>query len=199
MKNSIVFLFLFFGFRLLGQNTYELSSQDFQNNLNKEFSDSKESPLDKEDFKKFKSLDFFPIDKKFIVKAKFVKSENEKEFEMKTTTDRLPKHIKYGELFFEIEGKSFRLNVYKNISLSLKSGYEDYLFLPFFDLTNGKESYVGGRYIDFKIPKDYNNIVLDFNKAYNPYCAYNHKFSCPIVPLENNLDIEIKAGVKKFH
>ncbi|MDI9310358.1 MAG: DUF1684 domain-containing protein [Limnohabitans sp.] len=199
MKNSIVFLFLFFCESLLSQNAYEISSKDFQNNLNKEFLDPKESPLDKEDFKKFKGLDFFPINEKFIVKAKLVKSENEKEFEMKTTTDRLPKYIKYGELSFEIEGKSFRLNVYKNISLSLKSGYEDYLFIPFFDLTNGNETYIGGRYIDFRIPKEFNNVIIDFNKAYNPYCAYNHKFSCPLVPLENNLEIEIKAGVKKFH
>lgn len=199
MKYSIICLILFISLTAIGQNTKDVSSKDFQNNLNKEFLDSKKSPLDENDFKTFKSLDFFPIDEKFVVKARFVKSENEEEFDMKTTTERLPKYIKYGELFFEISGKSFRLNAYRNISLSQKSGYEDYLFLPFFDLTNGNETYIGGRYIDFRIPKDFNNVIIDFNKAYNPYCAYNHKFSCPLVPLDNNLEIEIMAGVKKFH
>ncbi|HMK06529.1 MAG TPA: DUF1684 domain-containing protein, partial [Flavobacterium sp.] len=62
----------------------------------------------------------------------------------------------------------------------------------------GKETYIGGRYIDMRFPKG-DTVLIDFNTAYNPYCAYNHKYSCPIVPLENDLKIEILAGVKKFH
>jgi uncharacterized protein (DUF1684 family) len=88
--------------------------------------------------------------------------------------------------------------VYQNIDLIKKSGYDDYLFLPFSDLTCGKESYIGGRYVDVRIQKG-TIWTIDFNKAYNPYCAYNYEYSCPIVPLENDLDIEILAGVKKFH
>ena len=94
--------------------------------------------------------------------------------------------------------KAFKLNVYQNVDLNKKTGYEDYLFLPFSDLTCGKESYIGGRYVDMKIQKG-KIWTIDFNKAYNPYCAYNYEYSCPIVPLENDLDIEILAGVKKFH
>ena len=75
--------------------------------------------------------------------------------------------------------------------------YRDYLFLPFTDNTNGEQTYTGGRYIDLSIP-DGDTIVVDFNKAYNPYCAYNKKYSCPIVPSVNNLDTEIRAGVKAF-
>ena len=71
----------------------------------------------------------------------------------------------------------------------------DHLFLPFTDNTNGVETYGGGRYIDLKIPAG-NTINIDFNKAYNPYCAYSDKYSCPIPPPENHLDIEIKAGIK---
>jgi uncharacterized protein (DUF1684 family) len=107
-------------------------------------------------------------------------------------------YVKSGEAHFEIYGKSFRLNIYKNIELSKKEEYKDYLFLPFSDLTCGKESYIGGKYIDMKMPAG-DTIVIDFNRSYNPYCAYNHKYSCPKVPLENDLKIEIKAGVKKFH
>ena len=73
--------------------------------------------------------------------------------------------------------------------------YKDYLFFPFTDLTNGEESYSGGRYIDLHIPEG-EEIVIDFNKAYNPYCAYASGFSCPIVPKENHLSLRITAGIK---
>ena len=194
MKKLLSFLLLMYVSLAMSQETAE----EFQANLNKEFANREESPLTDEDFKIFQSLDFYPIDEKFIVEAKFVSTPKEKVFKMKTSTTRLPEYKKYGELFFQIDGKSFKLNVYQNIELSKKEGYEDYLFLPFSDLTCGKESYIGGRYIDMRIPKT-KTVTIDFNKAYNPYCAYNHKYSCPIVPLENDLPIEILAGVKKFH
>lgn len=174
------------------------TSADFQKKLNISYADSSKSPLTEEDLKAFTSLDFYPIDQKYIVNAQFVRVKNAKVFEMKTTTDRLPKYKKYGTLYFELEGKQLSLNVYQNLDLIKKPGYDDYLFLPFSDLTCGKESYIGGRYIDLRIPEG-RTVEIDFNKAYNPYCAYNHKYSCPIVPLENDLEIEIKAGVKKFH
>jgi uncharacterized protein (DUF1684 family) len=88
--------------------------------------------------------------------------------------------------------------VYQNAELVRKNTYVNYLFLPFSDLTSGNETYIGGRYIDLRIPYG-DTIAIDFNQAYNPYCAYNRKYSCPIVPLENDLPIAIRAGVKKFH
>ena len=194
---SFVFLVIFnFGF---SQEKFDVATvEKFQKELNIEYADAKTSPLDANDLKVFKSLDFFPIDKKFFVLAKLVRTENEKPFKMKTSTDRKPLYVIYGEVHFAIDGKSFHLNVYKNIEFSKKKGFEDYLFLPFSDLTSGKESYIGGRYIDLRTPKG-NVIAIDFNTSYNPYCAYSHRYSCPIVPLENDLNIEIKAGVKKFN
>lgn len=174
------------------------ASQEFQSKLNKSFSDSLKSPLTKDDLKEFKGLDFFPISEKFIVEALFIRTKREKAFAMKTTTSRTPLYVKYGELHFKIDENEFKLNVYQNIDLSKKPGYSDYLFLPFSDLTCGKESYIGGRYVDMRMQNG-KTWIIDFNKAYNPYCAYNYKYSCPIVPLENDLDIEILAGVKKFH
>jgi len=171
---------------------------EYQKTLNKEYATKGESPLTDEDFSAFKSLDFYPINSKFAVSAKFIKSKNEKSFAMKTTGTRTPEYVKYGELYFTIDGQPFKLNVYQNIELSKKKGYENYLFLPFSDLSCGKETYIGGRYIDLRFPKS-DTVLIDFNTAYNPYCAYNHKYSCPIVPLENDLKIEILAGVKKFH
>ena len=194
---TLVFIALFnLGF---GQEKFDTAAvEKFQKDLNTEYADAKTSPLTAEDLKIFKTLDFYPISEKYFVTAKFIRTENEKPFEMKTSTSRRPLYVKYGEAHFTIDGKPFQLNIYQNIELSQDSAYKDYLFLPFFDLTCGKESYIGGKYIDLKIPQG-NTIAIDFNTSYNPYCAYNHKYSCPKVPLENNLNIEIKAGVKKFH
>lgn len=195
MKKLLIFLFC--SAFAVAQNDLA-SAEKFQAELNQSFADSLKSPLIKEDFKTFKGLDFFPLNEKYIVEATFTRTKKEKAFAMKTTTSRTPLYVKYGELRFSIDGKEFKLNVYKNIDLSTKPGYEDYLFLPFSDLTCGKESYIGGRYVDMRVQKG-KKWIIDFNKAYNPYCAYNYKYSCPIVPLENDLDIEILAGVKKFH
>jgi uncharacterized protein (DUF1684 family) len=172
--------------------------EKFQKDLNAEYADAKTSPLLAEDLAHFKALDFYPINEKSFVVAQFIRTDDEKPFEMPTSTTRKPLYVKYGEARFQMEGKEFKLNIYRNIELSKKEEYKDYLFLPFSDLTSGKESYIGGKYIDLKIPSG-NTIVIDFNLSYNPYCAYSPKYSCPKVPLENDLAIEIKAGVKKFH
>lgn len=199
MKNSLSLLVLLLHFLGFSQEQFDESKViAFQDELNSEFAIKEKSPLTDEDRKVFESLDFFPANADFFVVADFRRTKKEKPFKMKTSTDRLPEYVKYGELTFTISGKNFKLNVYRNIELSKRKGFEDHLFLPFSDLTSGKETYIGGRYIDVKIPKG-DTMVVDFNTAYNPYCAYNYKYSCPIVPLENDLDIEIKAGVKKFH
>ena len=174
------------------------SAQTVQTALDKEYANKKESPLTEVDFRTFKGLDFYPINSKYAVEAQFIKAGKQKAFKMKTSGTRTPEYIKYGELLFKIDGKPYRLYVYQSLELIKKEGFADYLFLPFFDLTCGKESYVGGRYIDLRIPKT-DKIILDFNTAYNPYCAYNHNYSCPIVPMENDLPVAIMAGVKKFH
>ena len=182
-----------------GQEKFDVSAvAKFQKELNAEYADAKTSPLIAEDLAVFKTLDFYPANETFFVVAKLVRTQKEKPFEMETSTDRKPLYVKYGELYFTINGLDFELNVYKNIELLKKKEYKNYLFLPFSDLTSGAESYIGGKYIDLRIPKG-DTIVIDFNTSYNPYCAYNYKYSCPKVPLENDLDVEIKAGVKKFH
>lgn len=199
MKNTIAFLLVLLVNICVGQNKFDAKEvEKFQKKINSEYADAKTSPLMETELKNFKTLDFYPANGKYFVNAKFVKAENEKVFEMKTTGTRTPKYIKYGTIYFTIDGIDLKLNIYRNIELSKTKEYKDHLFLPFSDLTSGKESYIGGRYIDLKIPKG-NVIVVDFNQAYNPYCAYNHKYSCPIVPLENDLNVEIKAGVKTFH
>lgn len=170
---------------------------DFQKELNAEYKDASTSPLKEKDLKKFKGLDFFKFDASYVVNATFERTPNETPFEMKTTTDRLPVYVKYGTVTFNLKGSNHQLNIYQNQDVIKKEGYEDYLFLPFLDDTNGEETYGGGRYIDLRFPEG-NELEIDFNKAYNPYCAYNEKYSCPIVPRENYLELRVEAGVKAF-
>ncbi|WP_242121612.1 DUF1684 domain-containing protein [Aestuariivivens sediminicola] len=169
----------------------------FQMDMNAKFRDATTSPLKDKDRKLFEGLEFFTYDSAYVVTARFKRTPDEEPFQMKTTTDRLPVYVKYGELEFQLKGADFKLSIYQNQELITEEGYEDYLFLPFLDETNGLESYGGGRYIDTRIPKG-DTLVIDFNEAYNPYCAYNDKYSCPIVPRENYLKTRIEAGVKAF-
>ena len=177
---------------------YDKNLTPFQKEMNEFFKDASISPLKEKDLKTFRGLDFFVFDSSYVVNAALTRTPDEKSFKMKTTTDRLPEYIKYGTVTFDLFGKSYSLNIYKNLEGINKEGYRDYLFLPFLDDTNGFESYGGGRYIDLDIPMG-DNLVIDFNSAYNPYCTYDEKYSCPIVPRENYLSIKIKAGVKNFN
>ena len=166
----------------------------FRAHLNLEYADSTNSPLTKEDRDNFKELPFFPIDTNFRVIARFERVLNAKPFEMETTTSRRPVYEVYGVAHFELLGKPYKLNIYQSHQLRETDKYRKYLFLPYSDESNGGETYGGGRFIDLEIPND-DFIVIDFNKSYNPYCAYNAKYSCPIPPQENFIDIPMLVGV----
>jgi hypothetical protein len=174
-----------------------LGDTKFQQELNAEFKDASVSPLKSKDLKNFTGLDFFEFDSAFVVTARLTRTPNSNWFDMKTTTNRVTKERVYGIVSFKIDGKTYELKIYQEQDLMEKEGYEDYLFLPFLDNTNGDTSYGGGRYIEQRIPEG-DSIIIDFNSAYNPYCAYNEKYSCPIVPRDNYLPIAVNAGVKIF-
>ena len=178
-------------------NNYIATIKDFQYEMNIEFADAEESPLTEQGIKDFTELDFFTIDSTYKVIAKFELDKNPRLFEMPTTTERKPIYKTFGTATFELEGKELILHIYQNQDLIKKPDYTNHLFIPFTDQTNGSESYGGGRYIDVEIPAG-DSIVIDFNRSYNPYCAYNDKYSCPIPPKENDLVIEIKAGIKAY-
>ena len=198
MKHYLLVLLLFVSTLGCSQDKRPIAGEtEFQKEINAEYKDATTSPLKEKDRKTFKGLDFFKFDSLYVVTANFKRTPNEEVFKMKTTTSRLPEYVKYGVVSFELNGKKYELNIYQNQGLIKEDGYEDYLFLPFLDNTNGGESYGGGRYIDLRIPEG-DTMLIDFNKAYNPYCAYNENYSCPIVPRENYLDLEVKAGVKAF-
>ena len=166
----------------------------FQREINDFFKDASVSPLKKRDLKNFRGLDFFTYDSTYLVTAKLTKTPKEKPFMMLTTTDMVVEYIKYGTVSFELLNNQYSLDIYKNLE---DPNERDNLFLPFLDDTNGNESYGGGRYINLSIPQG-DNLIIDFNSAFNPYCVYDEKYSCPIVPIDNYLPLEIKAGVMNF-
>lgn len=174
------------------------SSEAYWAHLEAEFVDSLTSPLTHEDRLRFQHLERFPYDPRFRVNARFTPAERPRIFKMRTSTSREPLYRPFGTLSFTLQGKEHTLTVYQNVELLEKEGFENYLFLPFTDRTNGETTYGGGRYLDLRGPLT-EEVVLEFNNAYNPYCAYNPRYSCPIPPKENDLDLPLKVGVRAPH
>ena len=197
MKNFLILLLCISVFGCKQEKRPLLGETEFQKAQNAKFKDASTSPLKDSDRKNFTGLEFFKFDSTYIVKGKLKRLPESKWFNMQTTTNRVSEERVFGILSFELKGEQFELNIYQGKALMNDAGFEDYLFLPFLDETNGTESYGGGRYIDAEIPEG-DTIIIDFNKAYNPYCAYDEKYSCPIVPQENALKTRIEAGVKAF-
>lgn len=152
-----------------------------------------------------KHFRFFPVNKDYNVTGYFERIVDTVGFTMPTSAGTVKYFYKYGRLDFIIDGKEFLLYVYQGKDLMQTEQYKDYLFVPFTDATTDNESYGSGRYLEFykrDIEEDPQGpggkLQLDFNKAYNPYCAYAAGFKCPIPPKENRLSIAIKAGEMNF-
>lgn len=175
----------------------ELAIREYQEELNAEFRNPETSPLPDRYRKNFEGLDFFAIDTSYVVLAAFERTPDAQPFLMETTTDRKTTEVVFGIAHFELHGKSHALEIYKSVKATRFEKSDNYLFLPFLDDTNGDETYGGGRYINLDIPEG-ETIVIDFNRAYNPYCVYNKKYSCPLVPRQNYLKTKVMAGVKDF-
>ncbi|HNU09162.1 MAG TPA: DUF1684 domain-containing protein, partial [Pyrinomonadaceae bacterium] len=141
---------------------------------------------------------YFDISAKFVVEADLVRAPGTEQFMMTTSAGITRKYLKYGTLEFVIDGQRLTLTVFESTIMPKLPEYADLLFLPFRDLTNGKETYGAGRYLDLrKQPGD--KVTLNFNMAYNPNCAYgSDKFSCPLPPKENFLQIKVLAGEMIF-
>ena len=169
-----------------------LHRENYKNN----FVAQSNSPLQKEDLK---HLNFFNPDSTYSIKAAVKILKNEKIFKMPTYDGTNKEFIRYAQVNFVLNGQKLKLTLYRNIALMANPAYKNLLFLPFNDSSNGASTYGGGRYIDLDVNHIVNKqIAIDFNKAYNPYCAYSDGYRCPIPPQENRLSIEILAGEKLF-
>lgn len=145
-------------------------------------------------------ITFYPVNEQFLIKSRFERTPNAPWFRMETSGPIKKNYRTYGIIHFTINDTTLALHVYQSQDLMTTAKYRDHLFIPFTDATSGEETYESGRYIDLE-KKDIKGdmYVIDFNKAYNPYCAYvTGKFNCPIPPAENRLAVAIRAGEKAF-
>lgn len=199
LKLGMAFAFSAFLLDAFGQEDATLVLAEIEKHRQEKFETFKgeDSPLTRKERRRFKGLKYYPVDLTYRVKARFIKTANPVLFKMKTTTARLPDYSKYGEVHFTLDGHAYSLEVYQSPDLMKREGYEDYLFIPFTDETNGKETYEVGRYLEMRIPTG-EEVIIDFNLCYNPYCSYSPNYSCPIPPAVNHLPVVIKAGEKKY-
>ena len=145
-------------------------------------------------------LNFYPVNKNYRVIASFERVRNGRWFTMETSGNSKQTFRVYGIIRFAIHDTTVQLSIYQSQKLMAVAEYKDNLFLPFTDLTSGEETYASGRYIDLIFDDILDNkVVIDFNKAYNPYCAYvTGRYNCPIPPTENYLNVAILAGEKNY-
>jgi len=191
------------GYTFLGEET-TVSEADYVATMEQErkdkdtfFRTSDESPFRKTG--DFKGINYFPPSSTYKVIATVVPYHaTDKKVNVPMTDGTTVAYEKYGFAEFTLPGESAAadLNVYRLLIYKHESG----LSILFRDATAPKETYGGGRYLDFKLDEvSDSKLAIDFNKAYNPYCAYNHEYSCPIPPKENTLPIRIEAGEKVYH
>ncbi len=141
-----------------------------------------------------KALSYFPVDTSWVIDGHLIKDKG-KAFEMPTSTERKPKYRRYGWICLQHDDQTFRLAAYQNLELKGKE-YRNYLFVPFKDVNAPASTYGGGRYLELHRERGSKTITVDFNAAFNPYCVYSHRFSCPITPEVNHLNFPIEAGEK---
>jgi uncharacterized protein (DUF1684 family) len=136
----------------------------------------------------FHGLRYFPENPALRLEFPIDEFDQPDEVQMQTSTGDIQVYIRYGLIHFEVDGETVELTIFSN---------EYGLFLPFVDALAGEETYGAGRYLEpEKLPDG--NYLVDFNLAYNPYCAYNDLYSCPLTPWENRLKVPIRAGEKVF-
>lgn len=195
MKN--ILLIILIGFLsctskpLESDNAYVERMRAYQDSVTLSFVSGANGVLNEESLATAHAIPFFPPNVQYRVRARFEPVTDGRVFEMQTNTDRLPLYRDYGILHFQFGRDSLQLHVYQSLE------HPESLFCPFKDLTNGTETYGAGRYLDFEL-EDMNDPLIDFNTCYNPYCAYNLNYSCPIPPAENHLQVRVEAGVKKY-
>ena len=188
-------LLLIISLKCFGQD-YKAQIAEYHKKYMSDFLVDPGSPLKKDDLQ---FLRFYDADSSYKIVAKEEILPNESTFVMPVFSGTGQEYVRYALLKFMLKGKPMQLTVYRSIALARLPEYKDYLFLPFTDDTNGTATYAAGRYIDLTV-KDFtgNSVVIDFNKAYNPYCAFSGGYSCPKPPEGNRLQIAVEAGEKLF-
>jgi uncharacterized protein (DUF1684 family) len=162
--------------------------QQFRADKDRFFAEDPDSPLTPEQKRDFRGLRYFPENRALELELAIEEFPAKDTVRMQTTTGDVQAYARFGRIRFTVDGQEVSLTVYAS---------QDGFFLPFADSLAGTETYGAGRYLEIE-PLDKGRLLVDFNYAYNPYCAYNEAWSCPITPAENRLKVPIRAGEKLF-
>ncbi len=157
------------------------------------FGSDSDSPIPDQERGGFQGLKYFPPSFDYRVDAQLTRFEKPELVTLMTSKGTIRPYLKYGVFTFQLQGKKLQLQAYK----AADDPHERSLFIPFRDETSGRESYGSGRYLDLEETRG-ETYVLDFNLAYNPYCAYSENYVCPFPPRENTLPVPVKAGEKNY-
>ena len=182
-------------FNQLAQNptNYEMKLQKARQDKNLMLKNNPQGPIPEEDRPFFKRLRYYPINENYAIYAILEAPLRPDTIQLATSDGKVQYLELAGKVQFDWQNKPYRLTAFKYLDKELPNT----LFVPFTDETSAIETYGAGRYLD--IPHNPNQeLIIDFNTAYNPYCAYNESFTCPLPPRENHLDFEVKAGEMKY-
>lgn len=193
---ALIYFISFFAPVILMAQSLEQEIQSYRGKQIQEMVKDEFGPLRKD---QVEYVSFYPAKQDYVVTAAVEQLFNEPTFRMPTYDGTSNEYKRYGFLNFELNGKKYKLTAYQSVALFQNATYKNHLFVPFMDNTTGETTYEGGRYLDLSISdiKD-GKIKIDFNKAYNPYCAYSNGYRCPQPPKDNILNAAIEAGEKKY-
>jgi uncharacterized protein len=178
------------------QREYYNSIEDIRENKNNYMKNDASSPFNQDPGAEYRNLKYFDINPDYVFTSRLYQYPQKDTIIILGTKGEERKTVKYGYVILDYKGEEYRQNVYQGTG---RNG-DEYYSIWFTDQTTGNETYGVGRYIDFEYEPDTTHIyTIDFNLAYNPYCAYSSKYSCAIPTKEDHLDLEIKAGEKSFH
>lgn len=195
-KLSLAVLLHFFLLSCKEETFYKQDITQFRKHYKEEFLEDDRSPLTKDDTA---FLRFYEVDSAYKFNASFRLTPGAEPFDIPTVSGKTKQYRQYGVISFSVNDTVVQLQVLQSLKLIKEPKYKYHLFIPFTDATTYTETYGGGRYLDI-LSTDINNnkVIIDFNKCYNPWCAYGYGYSCPIPPKENRLPVAIKAGEKNF-
>ncbi|WP_313513752.1 peptide deformylase [Sphingobacterium sp.] len=193
---ALIYFISFFAPVILMAQSLEQEIQSYRDKQIQEMVKDEFGPLRKD---QVEFVSFYPAKQDYVVTASVEQLFNEPTFRMPTYDGTSNEYKRYGFLNFELNGKKYKLTAYQSVALFQNATYKNHLFVPFMDNTTGETTYEGGRYLDLSISdiKD-GKIKIDFNRAYNPYCAYSNGYRCPQPPKDNILNAVIEAGEKKY-
>ncbi|GAB4056178.1 DUF1684 domain-containing protein [Spirosoma litoris] len=197
MKTLILLLTTLLTTAAIAQSSFSDQLAKHREKYKKDLLKSAGGPLASEEELAF--VQFYAPDSTYRVTATVQLTPKAEPFEMPTYNGMTRPHVSYAILSFVLDGKPQQLTLYRNLNVIRMPEYRDYLFLPFKDATSGQETYGGGRYIDFRTGDVQNGqLIIDFNKAYNPYCAFHEGYPCPIPPKQNQLSVAVPVGEKAY-